>query len=101
AVRTMTLYARLLGRLTGDMALVFMARGGAYVGGGIPPRILPFLKDGEFRRAFERKEPHRHVMEAIPTFVIVGENPALQGLAAFARAPERFGVNLAGRRWSK
>jgi glucokinase len=101
AVRTLTLYARFLGRLAGDMALVFMARGGAYVGGGIPPRILPFMRDGEFRRAFEKKAPHEDVMVEIPSYVIVGENPALQGLAAFARAPEQFGVNLTGRCWSK
>ena len=101
AERTITLYARLLGRLAGDMALVFMARGGAYIGGGIPPRILPFMCDGEFRRAFEKKAPHEDVVTDIPSYVIVGENPALKGLAAFARAPNRFGVNLVGRRWSK
>ena len=92
---------RFLGRLAGDMALIFMARGGVYIGGGIPPRILPFLRDGEFRRAFEAKAPHEDLIATIPTYVIVGENPALQGLAAFAREPERFGVNLAGRRWRK
>lgn len=99
AVRTVSLYCRLLGRLAGDMALVFMARGGAYIGGGISPRILPFLIDGEFRRAFEAKAPHENVMRTIPTAVIIRDNPALEGLAAFARAPGRFGVNLAGRRW--
>ena len=41
------------------MALIFMARGGAYIGGGIPPRILPFLTDGEFRRAFEERRRTR------------------------------------------
>jgi glucokinase len=41
------------------------------------------------------------VMATIPLYVIVGDNPALKGLAAFARAPERFGVNLSGRRWLK
>ena len=40
-------------------------------------------------------------MAAMPSYVVVGENPALQGLAAFARTPERFGVNLAGRRWAR
>jgi len=99
SVRTVSLYCRLLGRLAGDMALVFMARGGVYIGGGISPRILPFLKKGGFRRAFEAKAPHQAVMATIPTFVIVRENPALEGLAAFARGPERFGVNLVGRRW--
>ena len=101
AVKTLSLYCRLLGRLAGDMALVFMARGGVYVGGGISPRILPFLLQGEFRRAFEAKAPHAAVMARIPTFVIVRENPALAGLAAFARTPERFGVDLSGRRWRK
>ncbi len=99
AERTLSLYCRLLGRLAGDMALVFMARGGAYIGGGISPRILPFMVDGEFRRAFEAKAPHQSMMAAIPSFVIMRDNPALEGLAAFARGPERFAVNLAGRRW--
>jgi glucokinase len=101
AVRTIDLYSRFLGRVAGDMALVFMARGGVYIGGGIPPRIMPFLSRGEFRRAFEAKAPHHDVMHSIPIYVIVGASPALIGLAAFARAPERFGVNLTGRRWKK
>ena len=99
AERTLSLYCRLLGRLAGDMALVFMARGGVYIGGGISPRILPFLAKGEFRRAFETKAPHGAVLAAIPTWVITRDNPAMPGLAAFARGPERFGVSLAGRRW--
>jgi glucokinase len=101
SIRTVSLYCRLLGRLAGDMALTFMARGGVYVGGGISPRILPFLKEGEFRRAFDAKAPHDHVMATMPTWVITRDSPALVGLAAFARAPERFGVALEGRRWRK
>lgn len=99
AMRTLSLWCRLLGRFAGDMALTFMARGGAYIGGGIPPRILPFLQDGEFRCAFESKAPHEEMMAAIPIWVMTGENPALAGLSAFARTPERFGVAIAGRRW--
>jgi glucokinase len=99
SVRTLALYCRLLGRLAGDMALTLMARGGAYIGGGISPRILPVLQQGEFRRAFEAKAPHDDLMAAIPTWVITRDNPALPGLAAYASAPERFGVSLEGRRW--
>ena len=99
AVTTLTLYCRLLGRLAGDVALTFMARGGVYVAGGIAPRILPFLAAGGFRREMEAKAPHEALLADIPSWVIVGENPALHGLAAFARAPGRFGVNLSGRRW--
>lgn len=99
AERTLELYCRLLGRLAGDLALVFMATGGVYLGGGISPRILPLLKRGEFRRAFEAKAPHEGVLAAIPTWVISRDGPALLGLAAFARTPARFGVSLTGRRW--
>ena len=101
AVRTLTLFSRMLGRFAGDMALIFMAGGGVYLGGGIPPRILPFLQAGEFRRAFEAKRPHDGLMASMPTWVITRENPALAGLAAFARDPNRFGVALAERRWRK
>jgi glucokinase len=38
-------------------------------------------------------------MATIPTWVITRDNPAMPGLAAFARDPARFGVTLAGRRW--
>jgi glucokinase len=100
-VRTLALFCRLLGRFAGDMALIFMARGGVYLGGGIPPRILPFLSQGEFRRAFEAKTPHAGVMAGIPTWAITRDNPALAGLAAFAGDPNRFGVALAGRRWRR
>jgi glucokinase len=101
ASRTVMLYCRLLGRLAGDVALTFMARGGVYIAGGIAPRILPVLLGGEFRRAFEAKAPHQELMAKIATSVIVSENPALQGLATFARSPDFFGVNLSGRRWLK
>ena len=56
-----------------------MARGGAYIGGGIPPRILPFMQSGEFRRAFEARRRTMRVMAAIPTFVIVARESGTAG----------------------
>jgi hypothetical protein len=40
-------------------------------------------------------------MQTIPTWVITRENPALAGLAAFSRDPNRFAVALEGRRWRR
>jgi glucokinase len=99
ARRTMEVYCRILGRLAGDLALVFMATGGVYVGGGIAPRLVPFLRTSEFRHAFEAKAPHQAVLAEIPTWVITADEPALIGLAGFARMPGRFAVALTGRRW--
>jgi len=99
ARETMRLFCRLLGRLAGDLALVFMATGGVFIGGGIAPRIAPLLQEGEFRRAFEAKWPHEALMRGIATRMITAAEPGLAGLAAYARRPDSYAVPLAGRRW--
>jgi glucokinase len=83
------------------MAVVFNAKGGVYLGGGIPQRILAALQRPEFRGAFEDKAPHREMMSHIPTFVVTHPLAALAGLSAYARAPGDFGVATDGRRWRK
>ncbi len=52
AVETLGLFARLLGRVCGDLALTFLATSGVYIGGGIAPRILKVLEESGFREAF-------------------------------------------------
>ncbi|MBB4123109.1 glucokinase [Martelella radicis] len=99
AVETLSLFSTYLGRIAGDMAMVFMARGGVYLAGGISQKILPALKKPEFRAAFEDKAPHNALMQAIPTYVVTHPLAALAGLATYARTPLRFGLALDGRRW--
>jgi glucokinase len=93
------LFVTYLGRLAGDLALVFMARGGVYLTGGIAQKIMPALKNGLFRSSFEDKAPHRALLAGIPAYVITHPMAALSGLAAYARTPARFGVETSGRRW--
>ncbi|MBN9044139.1 MAG: glucokinase [Rhizobiales bacterium] len=99
ARETLELFVTCLGRVAGDLALVFMAHGGVYLSGGIPQRILPALKSGAFRAAFEDKAPHKAIMRDIPVRVITQHLAALTGLCAFARMPSRFEVSTEGRRW--
>ena len=99
AVETVSLFVTYLGRVAGDLALVFMARGGVYLAGGISQKILPALKKPEFRAAFEDKAPHSAVMRAIPTYVVTHPLAALAGLAAYAQTPARFGLETEGRHW--
>ncbi|HBF31914.1 glucokinase [Rhizobium sp.] len=101
AVETMTLFVTYLGRLAGDMALVFMARGGVFLSGGISQKIAPLLQSPVFRAAFEDKAPHTAMMKTIPTFVVAHPQAALFGLAAYARTPDKFGVRQEGRRWTR
>lgn len=99
AVKTLEVFARSLGRVAGDCALTVLARGGVYLTGGITPRITRFLQDGGFRSAFEAKAPHETLMAKIPTFIVRHPDPALEGLASYARDPQAFAVDLQGRQW--
>jgi len=71
-----------LGRISGDFALALGALGGVYLGGGIPPKVLPRILTGPFRAAFDDKPPLERLVKAIPVYVITSEYPALSGCAA-------------------
>ncbi|MDJ0929996.1 glucokinase [Breoghania sp.] len=70
AEKTLELFTAALGRISGDMALMTLARGDIYLAGGIPPHIESFLLDGPFRASFEVKALHEAIMKTIPTFII-------------------------------
>jgi len=101
AIEALDIFVTCLGRLAGDLALVFMSRGGVYLTGGIAQKIVPALKGGSFRAAFEDKAPHSAVLRQIPVYVITHPLAALAGLAAYACTPERFGVSIEDRHWLK
>lgn len=100
AVETILLFTTYLGRVAGDVALLFMARGGVYLSGGISQKIIEALARPEFRAAFEDKAPHQELMRAIPTFVVTHPQAALAGLANYARAPQTFGLDMQGKHWN-
>jgi glucokinase len=78
------LFISCLGAETGNLALRMMARGGVYLGGGIAPKVLPMLRDGEFMNAFVQKGRMRPLLEAIPVWVIRNDKTALLGAARYA-----------------
>jgi len=90
ALATLRLFARLLGRFAGDLALIFGASGGVYIGSGIAPTIVDLLGAGDFRAGFEDKAPYADLMAGTATFVIMRPEPALAGLSAIASDPDRF-----------
>jgi glucokinase len=97
AVEALDLFARFLGRVAGDLALMFEANGGVFIAGGIAPRMVDILQKGAFRDAFDGKAPHDAWARRIPACVITHPEPALLGLSALAADPERFIVSM--RSW--
>jgi len=80
-VRAVELFAALYGAEAGNLALKIMATGGVWLGGGIAPRILPFLKAPAFLEAFVSKGRMRPLLEAMPVRVILRNDVALLGAA--------------------
>lgn len=90
---------RVTGRFAGDMGLIFLARGGVALSGGILPRVTSLLDASEFRQAFEAKAPMEHVLRKIPTSVVTGPDVVLAGLAAIAAQPEAYQIDYRQRAW--
>jgi glucokinase len=82
--QTLSTFVSILGSEAGNKALHMMAKGGVYLGGGIPPKILPALQDGTFMAAFTDKGRFSEMLAQIPVYVILNEKTALFGAACYA-----------------
>ena len=80
---TLEMFVAILGGEAGNMALKVLATGGVYLGGGIPPRILPVLESGRFLAAFSAKGRFADLLENVPVHVILNPKAALLGAASY------------------
>jgi glucokinase len=81
AVATLDLFVSILGSEAGNLALKVLATGGIYLGGGIPPRIIPFLKKAEFFHSLQNKGRFSTLLANIPIHIILNPEAALIGAA--------------------
>jgi len=80
-VETVQMFVAFLGSFAGNMALTYGARGGAYIGGGIAPRLGTLLDATAFRAHFEGKGRLRSYLEGIPSALVTEPFPGLLGAA--------------------
>ncbi len=81
---TVDMFCAMLGNVAGNLALMFRARGGIYVAGGIAPHLVDYLAQSEFRSRFEAKGRFGKYLESIPTAVIVNPDATFLGLKRLA-----------------
>ena len=99
AAEGVRLYWRIVGRIAGDAAIAFVARGGVTLAGGVLPRILDFLDEATFRAQFEDKAPVDGLARSISTRIVTQVDSVLVGMAAIAAEPERYAIDYEGRAW--
>lgn len=80
-VATLEVFVDILAREAGNMALKTLATGGVFLGGGIPPRILPYLQRDSFLEAFLSKGRFRSLLSRMPVKVICRQDTAILGVA--------------------
>ncbi len=81
--KTVQMFVSILGAEAGNLALKGLTTGGMYLGGGIPPRILPFLKEETFMKSYTGKGRMSYLLHDIPVKVILNSKAALIGAASF------------------
>ena len=79
------LFVSILAGEASNLGLKMLATGGIYLGGGIPPRILPQLKKPEFMATFSQKGRFAELLSHVPVHVIGNPKVALLGAAYHSR----------------
>jgi glucokinase len=85
--RTLAMFMTIFGRVAGDLALAFDARGGIFIGGGLGLALRPYYAMPEFHTAYEQHAPYAERLRKVPISLITHPFPGLIGAAELARRP--------------
>lgn len=82
--KALDVFASVLGAQAGNMVLTVMATDGIYLGGGIPPRIVPKITSGILAASYLSKGRLSKLVAATPLYLIRDDHAALLGAASIA-----------------
>lgn len=77
------IFVDVLAAEAGSLALTYGSTGGAYIGGGIPPRILPEFARLNFAEKFAAKTAYESYLQRMPIHMILNTGAGLLGAAAY------------------
>ena len=78
------IFVRCYGAEAGNLALKQMATGGVYLAGGIAPKLLDRLQQGDFMQAFSDKGRMGKLLESMPDRMVTTGQVSLLGAATYA-----------------
>ena len=81
AVKSLDLFVEIYGAYSGNLALAGLCHGGVYIAGGIAPKIIDKLKDGNFIRLFCEKGRYSKMMRDFPVYVVMNPKIGVMGSA--------------------
>lgn len=85
-IHALEMFCRIYGAEAANLALKSMSTAGVLIGGGIAPKILPFLQRGAFMEGFLHKGRFRSLLETIPVEIVLEPRAPIIGAAHMARS---------------
>lgn len=82
AERAVADFARFMGRVAGDLALIMLPFGGLYLVGGVSRALAPYLQRFGFAEAFRDKGRFSGFLDQFPVHVVEDDYAALTGAAS-------------------
>lgn len=82
-VHTMNLFVHYMAREATSLVLKTKATGGLFLGGGIPPKIYPLLRNDLFHQQFVESDRMENLLKNIPIRLILNSKTALIGAAYY------------------
>lgn len=81
ALRAISVFTKMLGRVAGNLALIMLPFGGVYLCGGVARHFAPYLLDQGFAQAFSDKGRFADFMQQFPVHLVTDDYAALTGSA--------------------
>jgi glucokinase len=85
AVDAIRLFVNIYGEFVGNAALLWPARAGIYIAGGIGAKIADWMKSREFVSYFLNKGTMRPLVETMPVYLVMDEMIGLKGAMLMAQ----------------
>jgi glucokinase len=89
AVQALDIFISIYGAEAGNLTLKVVATSGAFLGGGIAPKIVAKLKGPAFMHAFTAKGRFQSLLSNVPVRVITNDKTALFGAGRVAAMSKR------------
>lgn len=79
AMKALNLFIEIYGTYAGNLALTGLCHGGVYLAGGIAPKIIDKLKEGNFVKSFCSKGRYSKIMKNFPIHVVMNPKIGVMG----------------------
>jgi glucokinase len=79
------LFVNIYGEFVGNAALIWPARAGIYLTGGIGPKLAKWMQGNDFVRFFLNKGTMRPLVEKMPVYLVMDDKMGLKGAMRMAQ----------------